>query len=370
MKIRCSFEKFTPMFTLISSFVSSRSDRQLLMNVKLIADEKNILLLASGDDNASARGEIEVGEDIVVEKPGEVILPTQIIKRLLNVAGASEFTLETEGKRLNVSGQEFSYQLDTLEPEDFPVAENFEETAYHKIAASDFRELVRRTAFATAVGEFGGQFALDGVLIELLEDRAVAVATDGRRLANYERPAEAVGGHKVEGTAVFPTKLLNLLDRVCADQEDVKIAVKENRVLVQSGSVVVGASLVDGSYPKWRDIMPNKSEMKKIDFLVGQIASAVSKAEIVTTDQKPGVNFAFKPGKCIVSGVGLEIGESQVEMNIAFDDCADIRLASKYLTDLFKRLDSNETLSFYLNSETIALFETADGYSYIVMPLK
>ena len=70
----------------------------------------------------------------------------------------------------------------------------FEETKYHELPARFFREIVRRTVFATDTES--SRYALGGVLVELSASGITAVATDGRRLARQEGPAKSVEGHQ------------------------------------------------------------------------------------------------------------------------------------------------------------------------------
>ena len=61
------------------------------------------------------------------------------------------------------------------------------------------KELIRRTLFATDTES--SRYALGGVLLEMDEEKIIAVGTDGRRLAKMEGPAVSVGGH-VTGDAM------------------------------------------------------------------------------------------------------------------------------------------------------------------------
>ena len=93
------------------------------------------------------------------------------------------------------------------------------------MSARLFRELVRRTVFAT--DNESSRYALGGVLLELTADQITGVATDGRRLAKQEGPAKSVGGHVTKENTIIPTRSMQLLDRAVADnEEDIRIAVR------------------------------------------------------------------------------------------------------------------------------------------------
>ena len=147
------------------------------------------------------------------------------------------------------------------------------------------------------------------------------MATDGRRLARQEGPAKSVGGHGTgDHTTIIPTRAMQLLERALADNEDnIQLAARENDVLVKSGRTTIYSRLVEGRFPKWRDVFPRQEGMAKIDLTAGPFYAAVRQAAIVTSDERRGVDFTFGDGKMILAGHGAEFGESHVELPIAYD---------------------------------------------------
>ena len=81
----------------------------------------------------------------------------------------------------------------------------FEEDKYHVVPTRLFREMVKRTVFAT--DPESSRYALGGVLLEMEDTSVTAVGTDGRRLARMEGTGESVGGHQTNGmTTIVPTR--------------------------------------------------------------------------------------------------------------------------------------------------------------------
>ena len=247
----------------------------------------------------------------------------------------------------------------------------FEEQKYHEMPARFFREVIRRTVYAT--DNESSRYALGGVLIELSANGLTAVATDGRRLARQEGPAKSVGGHvSGDNMTIIPTKTMQLLERALADnEENLQLAARENDVLVKSGRATIYSRLVEGRYPKWRDVFPRSEGMLKIELTVGPFYAAVRQAMIVTSEEHRGVDFTFGGGKIILAGHGAEMGESHVELPIAYDGSdIGITLDPRFLSDFLKVLDAEQTFTMELrNAESAAVCSTEDGYAYVVMPL-
>ncbi len=373
MKIRCRRDKFLPLFTLISSFTATRDVKPALLNVKMTADEKTVVLMAT-DGEIGARGELASDDGFVVENSGEAILPAKLLRKILAETSDDELLLALEGTALTVQGTNFQYRLSTCSSEDFPPVEGFEANSYHKIATKSLGDLIRRTSFAT--DSENSHYSLGGVLFNFEQDRMSAVSTDGRRLAFQERSAESVrvvesaSEHLSENKTIFPPKTLNLMERALGDSEEALIAVKGERALVKIGNVVISTNLIVGRFPNWRAIIPEKNGRKNVIFIAGQLASAVRQAEIVATEKKPGVWFHFESGKVNVAAAGEEVGESNVNIPIAYeDDKTSLRLDSRFLNEFFRCVSPEENVAFYFLPDKPALFETTDGYSYVIMPL-
>jgi DNA polymerase-3 subunit beta len=164
---------------------------------------------------------------------------------------------------------------------------------------------------------------------------------------------------------------MQLLERALADNDDnIQVAARENDILVRSGGATVYSRLVEGRYPKWRDVFPRREGMVKIELSVGSFYAAVRQAAIVTSDERRGVDFTFGGGKIILSGHGAELGESHIELPIAYDGAeVGITLDPRYLSDFLKVLDPEQNFTVELRDAESAACATEDGYAYVVMPL-
>jgi len=367
MKVTCEREKLLHAFQTTASVVPARSPKPILQNVKLEVTAEGATLMGT-DLEVGIR--MQVG-GIEVETPGTVVLPVSRVGSILRESSDEKLALESDGRKTLIRGQRSKFNLPSQNPDEFPLVALFAEEEYHELPARFFREIVRRTAFAT--DNESSRYALGGVLLELTENQIIAVATDGRRLARQQGPAKSVGGHQSGDTmTIIPTRAMHLLERALADSDgDIKLAARENDVLIQSGSATIYSRLVEGRYPKWRDVFPRGESMVKIELTVGPFHAAVRQAAIVTTDERRGVDFTFGDGKVVLSGHGAEIGESQVELPIAYDGAEiSITLDPRYLSDFLKVLDPEKTFTLELrDAESAAVCSTDDGYGYVIMPL-
>ena len=367
MKATCDREKLLHAFQTAASVAPARSPKPILQNVKLELSEDRATLMGT---------DLEVGirmdvQGVSIEAPGSAVLPISRFGSILRESSDDKLVIENDGRQTVVRGERSQFQLPSENPDEFPSVALFEETQYHELPARFFREIVRRTAFAT--DNESSRYALGGVLLELQPEMITAVGTDGRRLARQEGPAKAVAEHATgEATTIVPTRAMHVLERALADNdENIQLAARENDVLVQSGRSTVYSRLVEGRFPRWRDVFPQREGEQRIEMTVGPFHAAVRQAAIVTSEDRRGVDFAFGEGKVVLSGHGAEYGESLVELPIPYEaGPLTITLDPRYVSDFLKVLDPEQTFVLELrDQESAAVCLTDDGYGYVIMPL-
>jgi DNA polymerase-3 subunit beta len=367
MKITCDREKLLSAFQTAAAVAPSRSPKPILQNVKLEVRTESVMLMAT-DLEIGVRVELP---NVEVDAAGAAVLPISRFSSILRESSDPSLKIETDGQNLVVSGTHSEFRLPAENPDEFPAVAGFTETKYHELPSRLFRELVRRTAFAT--DNESSRYALGGVLLELGNEQVIAVGTDGRRLAKMAGPAKSVGGHQTgDNTTIVPTKAMHLIERALTDADaEIQVAARPNDILVRSPRVTVYSRLVEGRFPRWRDVFPQRSGGKQIDLIVGPFYAAVRQAAIVTSDESRGVDFTFADGKVLLAGRAADVGQSRVELPVAYDgDEIGITLDPRYLSDFLKVLDPEKTFTLELkDSESAAVCSTDDGYGYVIMPL-
>jgi len=213
---------------------------------------------------------------------------------------------------------------------------------------------------------------LGGVLLEMDDKTITAVGTDGRRLAKMQGVLNKVGNPKSGSTTIVPSRSMHLMERILPDGEvPVQISARSNDLLMKEPNGIFYTRLVEGRFPKWRDVLPNREQSNRIDIPVGPMYSALRQAAIVSSDESRGIDFTFKEGSLVLSNSTAEIGQSRIEMPVPFDqDELTITLDHRYVADFLKVLQPDKTFTLDVeNGEAAAYCETDDNYGYVIMPL-
>ena len=367
MKIECNREHLLSAVQSAGTVVPSRSPKEILKHLKLTVLEGSAVLMAT-DMDIGIR--IEVPE-IQVEAPGSVVLPVKEFGSLLRESTDESLKIEVDLQGVIVRGERSEFKLPVVNPEEFPDVPTFEEEQFHELPARLYREMIRRTLFATDTES--SRYALGGVLLEFGSDSLIGVGTDGRRLAKMEGTAQAVNGHQPgDAMTIVPTRAMQLMERTLSEADaQVQIAVHPNHILVRSARVTVYTRLVEGRFPKWREVFPTRKEGVTIEIAVGPMLQSLRQAAVVASMESRGIDFTFGDGGLVLSATTAEIGQSRVDLPISYDGkLITVTLDHRYVEEFLRVLDLEKTFSVEIeDSESAALFTTDDGYGYVVMPL-
>lgn len=367
MKISCDREKLAGAFQLAGSVAQSRSPKEILQNIKIDATEERVTLMAT-DNETGVRIEVE-GVD--VQTPGKALLHVGRVGMIIRESNDDQLLFATDESATVIKGLHSEFKLPSANPDEYPTVIGFEEEAYHELPARLFKEMIKRTSFATDPDS--SRFALGGVLLELNGDEALAVGTDGRRLARMVGQGKSIGGHQTSGnTTIIPTRALSLMERAIGDKEEVvHIAARQNDVMLRTSRCTIYSRLVEGRYPNWRQVIPNRSDSVTIDMAVGPFFNVLRQAAIVADQETRGLDFEFGDGTLLLSATTADLGQSRVEMPIAYTgEMIRMKLDYRFVSDFLKVLESDTRFRFDVVSGTQpALLTTEDGYAYVIMPM-
>lgn len=368
MKISCDREQLLHAFQIVASVAPSRSPKPILQNVKLEATGDTVTLLAT-DLEVGIRHQVS-GVDIQV--PGAAVLSVTRFGSILRESNDQTLHLECDSSGITIRGERSQFRLPAENPAEFPQVTAFEEASYFEISSRLLRELIRRTVFAT--DNESSRYALGGVKLEFGDDNVTAIGTDGRRLAKMMGPVTKSGtpAHTDQITIV-PTRAMVLIERAIAPSDnEVRIALKGNEILVHSSRATISARLLEGRFPDWRKVFPDgANNAVSLELAVGATLSAVRQAQIVTSEESRGVAFTFGDGMLVLAGKAAEVGQSRIELPIGYNGPElSVMLDPRFVTDFLKVLDAEKTFTFEAkDAESAAVCKTDDGYGYVIMPL-
>lgn len=367
MKIKANREKLLSVFQTAASVVPSRSPKPILQNVKLEVSNDGATLMAT-DMEIGIRLDVP---GIEVGLAGTAILPVGEFGSILRESSDETLEINISDSGTVVQGDRSEFQLPSENPDEFPNVTTFDEKQYHEVPARLLKELIKRTVFAT--DNESSRYALGGVMFEFEATKVTAVGTDGRRLAKMEGPVQAFGGEQSgERQTIIPTRSVQLIERaVSEDDAELQVAARDNDIIIRSPRATIFSRLVEGRYPKWRDVIPTWQDGKTLDFTAGPLLSAIRQASVVSREESRGIDFTFSEGSLIMSGSTADVGQTRVELPISYEGSpVTLTLDHRYVAEFLKVLGPEKTFTMQIrDAESAAYCSTEDGYGYVVMPL-
>ena len=366
MKLTCSRSLLSSAFQIVGSVISTRTPKEILKNVKLSLQDGKATLLGT-DTEVGIRYELP---EVETDSVGDVLLPTQRITAILREVQDEQITVEVNEEALWIRSSQSEFRLSVEDPAEFPDVASFQDQNYYVISGKALKTGIQRTIFATDVEST--RYALGGVLMEIDSENLTLAATDSRRLSVYKTTCSANGSVSEEtGQPVIPAKAMSLIEKsISDDDQEVKVAVHQNDVLIHSGLSTIYARLVEGRFPRYQDVIPSEYQMK-IDLVTGPFLSAVRQAMIVTNDESRGVDFSFDDGTLTLTSVGQDVGSSKIELPVSFDaEPVVITFDPRFVQEFLRVLDSASPVTLNLvDGNSAAVFTADETYTYVVMPL-
>lgn len=368
MKLSCQREPLAAAFQLAAGVAPSRSPKEILQNVRITA-VGGVLQLSATDTEVAIR--IELSEGVEIGEEGTALLPVTRTGAILRESSDESLRIETDDSAVQLLGSRSKFRLPMANPDEFPMVEGFAEETFHELPVRTFRELVRRTVFATDAES--SRYALGGVLLEMENEEVIAVGTDGRRLARMVGKGVPVGEHQTSGmSTIVPTRAISLMERAVGDGDDtVHLCARSNDLLLRTPRCMIYSRLVEGRYPNWRQVFPKRDNATQIDLVVGPLFAALRQAAIVTDPDRRGIEFSFADGTLNLEATTAEIGTSHVELPIPYDGPPiTLKIDHRFLADFCKVLDPETSCVLEIENENSpALLTTEDGYAYVIMPM-
>lgn len=366
MQLICQRNSLTTAFQTVAGVVPSRTPKDILKNVKLQVGGGKATLIGN-DSEIGMRCDVP---DVQSESRGEALLPTARVLAVLRELSDDIVKLEVTGDATWIRCGYSEFRLSAEDPADFPPVATFEDSDYFVVPAAALRTMIRRTLFAT--DSESTRYALGGIQLELGAEKLTLAATDSRRLAVISTASTMVGKPAIPTTSpVVPSKAMSLIEKSLGDgTAEVHIALHQNDIVVRCQGTTIASQLVQGRFPDYRKVVPDTWN-STIDLVVAPFYTAVRQAMIVTNEESRGVDFTFGKGTLKLNSKATDIGQSTIEMPIAYDgEEMTIKFDPRYVADFLKVLDSGSQFQVKLIShDDRATLTTDDSYTYVVMPL-
>lgn len=328
---------------------------------------QNVLL--SGGVLSGSDGEIRVDVELENAPPGiNVLLPKDRFSAIIGAATGDEITLTVEDTRCIVKAGHGEWTLPTEAVAEYPAWSVDGAKPITRLPADQFCRAVRGVVFAT--DNESSRYALGAVLVEVKGDTVTFVATDGRRLSSVTCEHDLAVD---DSTTLVPARAMALIAKLAGNAGDASVQLEAtgNEVIATVWNATITARLVDGRFPKWRDVLPER-DAKATTVSRDALMAATRAAAIVTSEQSKGVSYTFTSEGIHLHGQSAECGESSVTCDVVeAGDKATVSLDPTFVTQWLAGVASDaepEVEVEAVDAQSAVILRCGDNTG-VIMPL-
>ena len=146
------------------------------------------------------------------------------------------------------------FKLSGENPIDFPKIPGVNKNQSVELSSDALLSAVNNTAFATSTDDL--RPAMTGVYLQLNEENATFVATDGHRLIRYRRTDIQTSAST---SLIIPRKALTLLKQSLPEGVDVKVELSQTNASFTFGPTQLICRLIDERFPDYENAIPTNN---------------------------------------------------------------------------------------------------------------
>ncbi len=349
--------------------VEKKNTVQILSNVLLSVRGQNLIVTAT---------DLEVGIhiELTLEQPaedGRIAIAAKSIADIVKEFPEALVSLETkENNWFEISCLKSKFNIVGLNAEEYPSLPSFSETAYFRMPSARLSEMIDRTSFAASTDET--RYQMNGVFLEALNDQFVRmVSTDGHRLVTYDKEFSAVSVAPIQAGIIIPRKGLVELRRLLDGHDgEFEFGFQRNNLLVKLVDIRLFVRLIDGEYPDYRKVQPEKFN-KKLTVSREAFLGSLRRMSLLANEKSRGVKILMAPTQMTLMSSNPDLGEAREDLDVEYEgEPLEIGFNAKYLIECLSNLDC-ESVSLNLTDRLSAgVLRPAgkDDFTYVVMPMR
>ena len=337
----------------VGKAINTRAINPLLANV----------LVEMGSMTASD-GEMRITTPLDCAGGPAMLIPHDRLSRIVSsVAPDAEVIITTSGTQCEILCGHGRWLLPTSDPAEYPkhTPEEFRPIAH--LPGDQFARLMRSVKCATDADS--SRYALAGVLLEFRGGILSMIATDGRRLHASEAEIDQAVD---DSTTIVPRRVIDVILAIVGNgMGSLQLECNRTEIMAEIGGTILTARLLEGRFPKWREIVP--AEQPATTVGVGQLLEAVRQGSICRSETTKGSQFVITDSCLAVSSESSEYGSSRASCEVIGSSKAALKLDASYVIEFLSTLDSADNVTIEAaGNDAATVFRCGETFA-VIMPM-
>jgi DNA polymerase-3 subunit beta len=361
MKLSVLQKNLAQGLNVVSKAVSPRSNRPILSNILISAEEGRLKLSAT---------DLELGVTTwigaKIDDPGSTTIPARTLTDLVATFPDDKVLMDltAQTQTLNLSAGSSHAEIKGIDAQEFPPMPEPEADAGVELPVEDLKEMIRQVVFAASNDD--ARPVLTGVLVSVDGDELIMAAADGFRLSVRKYKLSEALDEPLR--AIIPSRALKELARIADDSEKTLrmiLPTGRGQVIFSMKNVELRCQLVEGSFPEYQQIIPEGHKTRTI-VATDALLKAVRQAEIFARESSliTRLNIELgdgsQPGTVDISAQSEETGSNESKVDATVEgDPVEIAFNVRYLREV---LD-------VINQPNVALETSAAAAPGVIRPM-
>ena len=337
----------------VGKAINSRAINPLYANV----------LVEMGTMTASD-GEMRITTPLDCATGPAMLIPHDRLSRIVSsVAPDAEVIITTSGTQCEILCGHGRWLLPTSDPAEYPQHKPEEFRPIAHLPGDQFVRLMRSVKSATDADS--SRYALAGVLLEFKAGILSMVATDGRRLHASEAEIDQAVD---DSTTIVPRRVIDVILSIVGNgMGSLQLEANRTEVMAEIGGTILTARLLEGRFPKWRDIVP--AEQPATTVGVAQLLEAVRQGSICRSESTKGSQFVITDACLAVSSESSEYGSSRASCEVIGTGKAALKLDAAYVIEFLSTLDTADNVTIEAaGNDAATVFRCGETFA-VIMPM-
>ena len=365
MKLEVTQENLARALSNVSRVTSSRAGLEVLGNILLRTDGKQLYIAATNLEVASVW---RIGAKI--EKEGSITAPAKLISDFVSNLPKGPVSIEVENTTIHISSGQYTSTINGVSDDEFPELPAVERdtSVSFSLTVDDFKTATNQTI--AAASSDATRPVLTGAFMHSFEGSLYIAATDGYRLAE-KRVMDVTS----DIAAIVPVSTIQEVLRSLYDGVDaIEILLDDTQVMFTIGSCDFTSRLIDGNYPNYRQLIPT-STATSAEIATAELRRVTKLAALFTRQANGGIRLSVDADNSAVeiSSVASEYGENTSVIETATaGESASIVLNSRYVNDMLSAISSDKVSIGFSGEVAPCVIRPLkdDSYTHIIMPIK
>ena len=368
MKFTSTKENLIAGINTVQKAISSKNAVPVLTGIHLKAVDNHLIFTATN---------LEIGitckQPVQVLEEGEAVVPAHFFAEIVRRLPSTNlmFTYDDATVSMKIEYNQAETNMKCWRGEEFPGITEIQDGNMIHINPLVFKDMVKQASFCANISDSRPIFT--GALMEINGSDLTMVSTDSHRLAIKNCKIDNLTQKNFN--VIVPVKSLTEISRISKDdpEEVMTIQCNSKQISFESGNVRMISRLIDGSFPNYRQVIPQ-------DY---QLFLKAKKKTLLESIERASLFVPERDGSSVLSlhmensnmNISSKSEYGNVEENIPVymeGNALSILFNAKYLLDALKTMDFDDLDIKMGGALSPAVFRPLndESFLYLLLPLR